>query len=162
MKRLIATTLMALAFGISAPLSALAATDGDPGPNCADITKGGGSYVSPATSASVSGPTVIFGYALAEPSCRNWIYNLFVTTVVNGASPTVGTPLADAMKIGDGITQTEKFRIPVTTSPTPQTVCVYATVQSDDGKLFERAPGDGAGCVVFTLDSTGAPFIGFG
>jgi hypothetical protein len=80
MRRLIATTLLGLGFGLTVPLSALAATDGDPGPNCADIINGGGSYVSPATNASVSGPTVIFKYGLAEPSCRNWIYNLFVTT----------------------------------------------------------------------------------
>ena len=162
MRRLIASTLMGLAFGISAPLSALAATDGDRGPNCADIVKGGGSYVSPTTNASVAGPTVIFGYMLREPSCRNWVYNLFVTTVVNTASgPTVGTPLVEAMNIGNGVTQTEKFNIPITSSP-PTNVCVSATVQSDDGKVFERAPGDATACLVLTLDATTPPGISFG
>jgi hypothetical protein len=66
--------------------------------------------------------------------------------------------LAQATNVGDGVTLNEKFAILVTTSPT---VCVYATVQSDDGKLFERAPGDGTACVVLTLGS-GVPFIGFG
>ena len=159
MRRLIATTLLGLAFGLAVPLSAIAATDGDPGPNCADITKGGGSYVSPATNGSVSGPTVIFGYKLAEPSCRNWIFKLFVT---NSSSALVGPLLAQAASIGNGVTQTETFTIPITTSPPITNVCVYATVQSDDRKVFERAPGDGSACLVLTLDAGFASSIGFG
>jgi hypothetical protein len=136
MKRFLMLALAATALSFPAAVTAAKPVDQVKGPACGDIDLSIDYTYDNGISGSATATSTI---TTAAPSCKKGTYTVYVYD----ASGT--TQLASCSYTGDGVlTQFEPCSY---TSPTGDSLCVYAASQGDDGHVIDMAPNEG--CAAF-------------
>ena len=140
LKKIVVLAVAALALAVGIPSLALA----EPGPSCADIVGGSGTYGSTGQ--------VNLVLDLESAACSQFTYTYYVVTAEDPEGRAV-SPIEQQTAEGDLLFQTN------VNPETNETICVYATTAAGGGKhVFDRALDTGC----FPIARSSSPgFTGF-
>jgi hypothetical protein len=129
MKRVFLALLLATGLSLAVTLPAFADPEGGEEPACGDIFDGGATY----TEINEPQNTVVGSISLADVSCKDVSYTMYVTYISNEKLKTKSQTIH-----GDGVSETLRFSISNVSSD-DLTVCAYYETAKGTN-VIDRAP----------------------
>ena len=144
MKRVLFALLLATGLSLAVALPAVADPVGGEVPACGNITSGGAAY----NETFEPQNTVLGSISLADVSCKDVSYTMYVTYTSNGKEKTKSQTIH-----GDGVNEGLRFSIPNVSSDTGSVCVYYETAKGTN--VIDRAPD--TGCIEVVHDDTNPP-----